>query len=250
MYRFATSKALTFMDPRLVPPLRFANVWPAVPETFLVQEHIRHALPKSSQVEAGLIQGDSHTPTDVQVREAAVLIGLAQREHGLTVLLTQRPQSMPTHAGQIAFPGGKWQESDSTAEEAALREAHEEIGLHIQDVTVLGRLPVYCTRSGFRIHPVIGVVSSLANLHADPREVDEIFEIPLSFFMNGRFHRMHRAEHEGKTWSWWSMPYQQTLGAQTIERFVWGATAGMLRNFYLVMLHHAQQNPDRSATTL
>lgn len=238
------------MDPRLVPPLRFANVWPAVPEHLLRPESIQLALPKALEVESGLIQGDSHTSSATSAREAAVLMGLMQRGHGLSVLLTQRPQTMPTHAGQIAFPGGKLQESDVSVEAAAMREAQEEVGLDPGHLQLLGRLPAYRTRSGFCIHPVVATIHAEASIHADSREVDEVFEIPLSFFMNGRFHRMHRANHEGKTWSWWSMPYPQPPNPEVPERFVWGATAAMLRNFYLVMLHHSQNTETESSTTL
>jgi len=159
--------------------------------------------------------------------QAAVLIGLVMRDEPM-VLLTQRPAHMSTHAGQIAFAGGKCDESDADVTATALREAHEEIGLEAHHVQVLGTLPEYVTGSAFYVTPVVALISPDMTLQLNTHEVSDAFEVPLAFLMNPAHHRWHRYEFEGVTREWLSMPYQD--GDQ--QRFVWGATAGMLRNFY------------------
>jgi 8-oxo-dGTP pyrophosphatase MutT (NUDIX family) len=158
---------------------------------------------------------------------AAVLLGVVMRDEP-TVLLTQRPAHMSTHAGQIAFAGGKCDEGDADAAATALREAHEEVGLEAHHVQVLGTLPEYVTGSAFYVTPVVALISPAMTLHLNTHEVSDAFEVPLAFLMNPAHHRWHRYEFEGVTREWLSMPYQD--GEQ--QRFVWGATAGMLRNFY------------------
>jgi 8-oxo-dGTP pyrophosphatase MutT (NUDIX family) len=159
--------------------------------------------------------------------QAAVLIGLVMREEP-TVLLTQRPAHMSTHAGQIAFAGGKCDEGDADIAATALREAHEEVGLEAHHVQVLGTLPQYVTGSAFYVTPVVALISPDMRLQLNTHEVSDAFEVPLAYLMNPAHHRWHRYEFEGVTREWLSMPYQD--GDQ--QRFVWGATAGMLRNFY------------------
>jgi 8-oxo-dGTP pyrophosphatase MutT (NUDIX family) len=158
---------------------------------------------------------------------AAVLLGVVMRDEP-TVLLTQRPAHMSTHAGQIAFAGGKCDEGDADAAATALREAHEEVGLEAHHVQVLGTLPEYVTGSAFYVTPVVALISPAMTLHLNTHEVSDAFEVPLAFLMNPAHHCWHRYEFEGVTREWLSMPYQD--GEQ--QRFVWGATAGMLRNFY------------------
>lgn len=159
--------------------------------------------------------------------QAAVLLGVVMRDEP-TVLLTQRPAHMSTHAGQIAFAGGKCDEGDSDVTATALREAQEEVGLAAHHVQVLGTLPEYVTGSAFHVTPVVALISSDMTLHLNTEEVSAAFEVPLAFLMNPAHHRWHRYEFEGVTREWLSMPYRD--GEQL--RFVWGATAGMLRNFY------------------
>ncbi len=170
--------------------------------------------------------------------DAAVLVPLIQREAGLSVLLTQRTAHLPTHAGQIAFPGGKVDEHDQGVRAAALRETHEEVGLHPRHVEVIGQLPVYTTGTGFHVTPVVALVQAPFELQPNPGEVDAVFEVPLSFLMNPANHRRHAFDWQGRQRQWFSMPYLQTLpdAAEPIERFIWGATAGMLRNFYRFLL--------------
>ena len=159
--------------------------------------------------------------------QAAVLLGVVMRDEP-HVLLTQRPSHMSTHAGQIAFAGGKCDPQDRDAVHTALREAHEEVGLDASHVTVLGTLPTYHTGSAFHVTPVVGLISPRMTLVPNPHEVAEAFEVPLAFLMNPAHHRWHSMTHEGVQREWLSMPYQD--GPHL--RFIWGATAGMLRNFY------------------
>jgi len=159
--------------------------------------------------------------------KAAVLLGVVMRDEP-TVLLTQRPAHMSTHAGQIAFAGGKCDDTDADVAATALREAHEEVGLEAHHVQVLGTLPEYITGSAFFVTPVVALISPAMRLQLNTHEVSDAFEVPLAFLMNPAHHRWHRYAFEGGTREWLSMPYQD--GQQ--QRFVWGATAGMLRNFY------------------
>jgi 8-oxo-dGTP pyrophosphatase MutT (NUDIX family) len=163
--------------------------------------------------------------------QAAVLLGIVMRDEP-TVLLTQRPAHMSTHAGQIAFAGGKCDETDADVAATALREAHEEVGLDAHHVQVLGALPEYVTGSAFYVTPVVALISPAMTLHLNTHEVSDAFEVPLAFLMNPAHHRWHRYEFEGVSREWLSMPYQD--GEQ--QRFVWGATAGMLRNFYRFLI--------------
>ena len=158
---------------------------------------------------------------------AAVLVGVVVRETP-TVLLTQRTAHLSTHSGQIAFAGGKCDPEDVDAATTALREAHEEIGLSTHDVQVIGHLPGYITGSAFHVTPVVGLIAPPLSLQPNPHEVQSVFEVPLDFLMNPAHHRWHVHEHDGVQRRWLSMPYDD--GQQL--RFIWGATAGMLRNLY------------------
>lgn len=168
--------------------------------------------------------------------DAAVLVPLILRGEGLSVLLTQRTAHLPTHAGQIAFPGGKVDAEDSSVSAAALREAHEEVGLLPRHVEVIGQLPVYITGTGFHVTPVVALVQPPFSLEPNPGEVDAVFEVPLAFLMNPANHRRHAFDWQGRQRQWFSMPYLQQEAAGEVERFIWGATAGMLRNFYRFLL--------------
>jgi 8-oxo-dGTP pyrophosphatase MutT (NUDIX family) len=159
--------------------------------------------------------------------QASVLLPVVMRERP-TLLLTQRTAHLSTHSGQIALPGGKQDEADVDAVAAALRETQEEIGLAPERVEVLGALPIYVTGTAFIVTPVVGLIQPGFVLQPNPHEVDDVFEVPLDFLMDPVNHRRHAVEWGGVAREWYSMPYQD--GGQ--ERFIWGATAGMLRNFY------------------
>ena len=162
---------------------------------------------------------------------AAVLLPLVMRDE-LSLLLTQRAEHLSTHSGQIAFPGGRSDESDLDAVHTALREAHEEIGLSREHVEVLGTLPTYVTGTAFIITPVVALVSPSFELQPNPAEVAEVFEVPLSYLMNPGNHRRHAFEFDGALREWLSMPYTNADSSLPKERYIWGATAGMLRNLY------------------
>lgn len=163
--------------------------------------------------------------------QAAVLVPLLMRDE-ITVLLTQRTAHLSTHSGQVAFPGGRRDPEDRNVMATALREAQEEIGLHAQDVEVLGTLPIYETGTAFKVTPVVALVQPQTHWQPNPDEVADVFEVPLSFLLNPANHRRHRLQWQGHMREWFAMPYQD--GPQ--ERYIWGATAGMLRNFYRFMI--------------
>lgn len=165
-----------------------------------------------------------------EMAHAAVLLPLVMRE-SLTLILTQRTAHLSTHSGQIALPGGKVDADDADPTATALREAHEEIGLSADRVEILGTLPTYTTGSAFVITPVVGLVQPDIALQPNPNEVDDVFEVPLAFLMNPAHHRRHAFDLDGVVREWYSMPYPDAAG----ERFIWGATAGMLRNFYRLL---------------
>ena len=169
-------------------------------------------------------------PEDGDPRAAAVLVPLVMRDAGLTVLLTQRADHLNDHAGQVSFPGGRREPTDPTAAATALREAQEEVSLAPERVEVLGTLPDYLTGTGFRVTPVVGLVHPPFSVRADTFEVAEIFEVPLAFLMNPAHHEVRVMRWEGGERRFFAMPYpRDAIGG---HHFIWGATAGMLRNFY------------------
>jgi 8-oxo-dGTP pyrophosphatase MutT (NUDIX family) len=212
-------------DPRQVPVTQIDGHLHAVPVDALQPQALRQrfAVPPTWQPE---FLSEKKFTNRVPM-QAAVLVPIVMRSEP-TVLMTLRTAHLSTHSGQIAFPGGKVDASDADAVDAALREAHEEVGLSREFVEVLGQLPVYVTGSAFHVTPVVALVSPGFSLHPSPFEVADVFEVPLQFLMNPAHHRHHRLDWQGVQRQWLSMPFQD--GAT--ERFIWGATAGMLRNFY------------------
>mgnify|MGYP000108630097 CR=1 FL=1 len=153
-------------------------------------------------------------------RKAAVLFPLVMREDW-QVILTQRPETMPSHAGQIAFPGGKAEVGETIAQ-TALRETEEEIGIGADDIELLGRLPSFNAVSEYRITPFVGVVAQNARIIPDPREVESAFEVPLSFLMNPKNHKRREVFFDGQDHVLFDMPYEETNGRY---RNIWGMTA-------------------------
>jgi 8-oxo-dGTP pyrophosphatase MutT (NUDIX family) len=167
-------------------------------------------------------------PPPTTFRPAAVLVPLVNRRPGITVLLTQRTEDMPSHAGQIAFPGGRVQDGDADAVATALRETEEEVGLGRQFVEIIGTVDHYRTGTGYEITPVVGIVKPGFITRADPREVADVFEVPLTHFLDEKNHRLDsRITPQGGRRPFYAMPYG--------ERYIWGATAGMLKNLQFVL---------------
>ena len=157
------------------------------------------------------------------IRPAAVLVPVVDNPQP-TVLLTQRAAHLNDHAGQISFPGGKIDPTDISPVETALREAKEEIGLQRQFVDPIGYLDLYGTSFGFRILPTVARVRPGFKLHVSQAEVDDAFEVPLAFLMNPANHQLHSKLFRGVERTYYAMPYE--------ERYIWGATAGILRVLY------------------
>ena len=157
------------------------------------------------------------------MRQAAVLIGVVDHPQP-TVLLTQRAEHLNDHAGQISFPGGKIDVTDASPLDAALREAWEEVGLNRGFVDPIGYLDLYATSFGFRILPTVARVEPGFSLRVNAAEVVDAFEVPLSFLMNPANHQVHSKEFRGMERTFYAMPFA--------ERYIWGATAGILRVLY------------------
>lgn len=225
---FTPLSKLPNFDPRTIPVAGVDGHLPAVPLARLQPEALRQRFvaPPAWEPEVRV------EPRFTQRRpvQASVLVPVVLREQP-TVLLTQRTSHLAHHSGQIAFPGGKVDETDADAIATALREAEEEVGLAADFVQVLGTLPIYTTGSAFIITPVIALVRPGFLLRPNEGEVADVFEVPLAFLMNPANHRRHTLVSEGLQRDWFSMPYQD----EDTERFIWGATAGMLRNFYRFM---------------
>jgi len=165
-------------------------------------------------------RADARTP-------AAVLVPIVNRAEdaaGLTILLTVRAPHLKMHSGQVSFPGGRIDPQDANPEAAALREAREEVGLDPGRVELLGRLPDYLTGTGYRITPVVGVLTPPFELRPDPAEVSEVFEVPLAMLLDPANHRRDSREWQGRTRRFFVIPHER--------HYIWGATAGMLVNLY------------------
>jgi 8-oxo-dGTP pyrophosphatase MutT (NUDIX family) len=157
------------------------------------------------------------------VRPAAVLIPVVDHPQP-TVLLTQRSAHLNDHAGQISFPGGKIDATDASPLDAALREAEEEVGLKREFIEPIGYLDLYATGFGFRILPTVARVKPGFRLSINRAEVDDAFEVPLAFLMDPANHQLHSKEFRGMERLYYAMPFA--------ERYIWGATAGILRVLY------------------
>ena len=225
----APLSSLPDFDPRRVPVVGTDEHLPVVPAQAQTAQALRarFAHPPRWEPEVMLEKKFMNRPP----AHASVLIAVVLREQP-TVLLTERTAHLSTHSGQVAFPGGRADPEDATPAHTALREAEEEVGLAPEFVEVLGALPTYVTGSSIIITPVVALVRPDCVLRPNPYEVADLFEVPLDFLLNPANHRRHVFNLDGVHREWFSMPYQQ--GDK--NHFIWGATAGMLRNFYRFML--------------
>jgi 8-oxo-dGTP pyrophosphatase MutT (NUDIX family) len=202
-----------------------------------VDEIVRRVRARSIRLASGLPVSQAPVGSDFSLngvvprpesyRPAAVLVPLVVRAPGVTVLLTQRTEDMPSHAGQIAFPGGRRQANDADSVATALRETEEEVGLERRLVDVVGAFDQYRTGTGYEITPVVGIVTPGFTTHADPREVADVFEVPLSHFLDESNHRIDSRQWQGRERRYYAMPFG--------ERYIWGATAGMLKNLQFIL---------------
>ena len=168
-----------------------------------------------------------HQALGRKVRPAGVLILLIQRGEALNVVLTQRTAHLHDHAGQISFPGGRYEPEDTDIVATALRESFEEIGTESQQIHVIGSLPNYVTVTAYEITPVVAT-SPPQTFTCDPFEVADAFEVPLLHLLDDETWRRDSFLREGQRREYWAVPYK--------ERYIWGATAGMLRTFREVLL--------------
>ena len=168
-----------------------------------------------------------HQALGRKVRPAGVLILLIQRGEALNVVLTQRTAHLHDHAGQISFPGGRYEPEDTDIVATALRESFEEIGTESQQIHVIGSLPNYVTVTAYEITPVVAT-SPPQTFTCDPFEVADAFEVPLLHLLDDENWRRDSFLREGQRREYWAVPYK--------ERYIWGAPAGMLRTFREVLL--------------
>lgn len=162
------------------------------------------------------------------VRPAGVLILLVEHGDQLNVVLTQRTAHLYDHAGQISFPGGRQDEGDADIIATALREAAEEIGTDSSQIEIVGTLPQYVTVTAYEITPVVAK-SKPQKYTCQPFEVADVFEVPLAHLLDEKNWRRDSFMREGQRREYWAVPFN--------ERYIWGATAGMLRTFREVLLH-------------
>jgi 8-oxo-dGTP pyrophosphatase MutT (NUDIX family) len=207
---------------------------PAVAAHKLSAEAVRQRLKYADSLPGGWkpdIAGDGrHFKLTRAPSPASVLVPLVQRDDGLHVLLTRRSEQLRDHAGQISFPGGRAEPFDADVAATALRETEEEVGLARAHVEVIGHMPTYTTVTAYVVTPVVALVTPPFTLSLDRTEVDEAFEVPLSYLMTPRHHQRHVFTFDGGERQFLSMPWRPAGSAR--EYFIWGATAAMLRNLY------------------
>jgi len=201
-----------------------------------VEEIVRRVRDRSDRLASGLpvpappIGSDFSLSGIVPVpdtwKPASVLVPLVDHPEGVTVLLTQRTADMPSHAGQIAFPGGR-REVGEDAVATALRETEEEVGIPRSFIEIVGTMDLYHTGTGFEITPVVGIVTPGFTIRAQAREVADVFEVPLDHFLDEVNHQIGSREYQGRQRRYYAMPYG--------ERYIWGATAGMMKNLYFIL---------------
>ena len=182
---------------------------------------------RSALLPVEISDGTNEVKRDGQ-RKAAVLLPLVLRG-SWQLILTQRPETMPSHPGQIAFPGGK-AEPHETIAQTALRETKEEIGIDAGDIELIGRLPSFNAVGQYRITPFVGIVSPKAKINADPREVESVLEVPISFLMTAENHIRREIFFDGKEHVLFDMPYTEPDGT---HRNIWGMTAMTIYRLWL-----------------
>lgn len=211
-------------DPQAAPVESIAGE-PPIPASRMSPQWLRAQFAQPRTWEPERIEEQRIRRLNAEPIPAAVLLPVVAREDGLGLLLTQRTAHLHDHAGQVSLPGGRVDAEDASAIDTALRETEEEIGLARRHIEVLGTLPDYFTGTGFRVTPVVSIVEPPFDLRADPFEVAEIFEVPMSFLMDGANHQRRTVElPNGMRRTFYAMPYERY--------FIWGATASMLRNLY------------------
>ena len=224
--RQAMHRLTADFDPRLLPLMPAPALSPALTAEQLQAAFLRQRFARPSPIAPPEL---AERPwLDQALTPSAVLLPLVQRDT-LQVLLTQRSASLSSHSGQIAFAGGRMDASDTDAVACALREAREEIGLDAAHIEVLGTLAPYTTGTAFEITPVVALVRPGFALDLNPGEVDSAFEITLAHLMNPQAHFQQQAQAGGRLRHWWAMPSTDENGQ---ARFVWGASAGILRSLY------------------
>jgi len=181
----------------------------------------RETLPEGGDI-------DYLEPAQIQeIRPAGVLIGIVPRRSGPTVILTERPKTMAQHPGQVAFPGGKVDPTDHDEVAAAVREAHEEVGLDPAAADLIARSAPYYTGTGFRIVPVLAVLPAGFEPVPEPGEVAEVFETPLDFLMEPANHQRRTGEWKGRDRAWFEMPHD--------GHRIWGVTAGIIHTLWRLL---------------
>ncbi|MDQ4135337.1 MAG: CoA pyrophosphatase [Pseudomonadota bacterium] len=194
-------------------------------------QRLRREPPGWLETPANVFGDHTHDPVPVlpfttggPPRPAAVLVPVILHDDGPAILFTERSTGLREHSGQIAFPGGKMDTNDPSPLETALREAEEEIGLSRSAVKPIGYLDAYLSSSNYLVLPVVGLVTPPVSLTLNPGEVASTFEVPVSFLMDPNRHELHQRELRGRQRRYYAMPFG--------ERYIWGVTAGILRNLY------------------
>ncbi len=227
----AWPKVVPIADPQSVPIVGTDRHLPPVAAERLEIAALRHRFISPPRWAPDFF-ADHQRPLE-GTRPAAVLMGIIDRPSGATMLLTRRAAHLSRHSGQVAFPGGRHDESDVSLVATALREAHEEIGLEPHHVEVLGELPTYITGTQYRVTPIVALLDPGLSVQPHPDEVESVFEVPLYFLMDPRNHqRRHMVSEEGER-QFLSMPWR--VPGENREYFIWGATAALLRNLYRML---------------
>ncbi|MEY3847026.1 MAG: hypothetical protein RL615_16 [Pseudomonadota bacterium] len=229
----ASSASQSIFDPREVPIVSRDSHMPAVEQSLLTPDGLRLRFTQEKQWQAEVTdenraalarEGSVKAGRGNELTPAAVLIPLIMYQNELKILLTQRTAHLHDHPGQISFPGGRSDPEDTSAIDTALREAEEEIGLPSDRVEVLGSLPQYLTITGYQVTPVVSLVDAGHSYQPDEFEVADIFEVPMAYLMNPHHHEQRMWQSPQGYRRFYAMPYE--------NKFIWGATAGMLRNLY------------------